>query len=88
MDTDCHEPITAETTVAEALCRYPQCVHVFRRHGLNCCGCVNNSIETIASLSRLLQTPLHEILQELNVAGRTHGSNTARWQVIIQSEDE
>ncbi len=70
--------IGPNTTVAEAIQRFPACAAVFKRYGLNCPACANSQIETVASVSASLQAPLRELLQELNIAARAVQPNAAR----------
>jgi len=74
-------PITAQTTVAEVLYRYPRCIHVLRRFGLNCCACVNAEVDTVESVARVLACPLPELLRELSIAAGHHHPNTAALSV-------
>jgi hypothetical protein len=70
-------PITPSSTVAEVLLRYPRCVHVLRRFGLNCCACVNAEVDTVEAIARALACPLPELLRELAVAADQQNANTA-----------
>lgn len=70
-------PIQPSSTVAEILLRYPRCVHVLRRFGLNCCACVNAEVDTIAAIARALSCPLPELLRELTIAAGLQNPNAA-----------
>ena len=70
-------PITPKSTVAEVLLRYPRCVHVLRRFGLNCCACVNAEVDTVEAIARALACPLPELLRELTIAAEQQNANAA-----------
>lgn len=70
--------ICPNTTVAEAIRRFPGAAAVFKRYGLNCPACANSQVETVESVSVSLQAPLRELLRELNIAARAVQPNAAR----------
>jgi hypothetical protein len=73
--------ISADRTVSDVLLVCPDCVHVFRRLGLNCCACANSEQDTVAAIARFLGVPVNELVRELNIAAGRRLSNTARLPV-------
>lgn len=70
-------PIAPSSTVAEVLLRYPRCVHVLNRLGLNCCACANAEVDTVEAVARAVACPLPELLRELAVAAGQQQPNVA-----------
>ncbi|MDO8532994.1 MAG: DUF1858 domain-containing protein [Dehalococcoidia bacterium] len=60
------ERVTGETSVREALRRYPEAERIFERHGLGGCGGPRGPLEPIAFFARVHKVEPNVLLRELN----------------------
>ncbi|MBT3267329.1 hypothetical protein HN371_09270 [Candidatus Poribacteria bacterium] len=80
--------IEGPSTVSHVLWSYPACAVVLKRHGLNCCACVNSGASTVESIARILDVTLPELLTELRIAARIAAPNTARLPDMLGKESD
>ena len=60
------EPVTATTTVAEALLQRPLAARTLVKHHMHCVGCAIAPFETVAEACEIYGVSLHDLLDELN----------------------
>jgi hybrid cluster-associated redox disulfide protein len=60
--------ITRQTSLAEAVMKYPETADIFRRHGLHCIGCAVAAYETIEQGCRAHGIDPDAFVKELNAA--------------------
>jgi hybrid cluster-associated redox disulfide protein len=60
------QPVTATTTVAEALLRRPLAVRILVKHHMHCMGCSIAPFETVAEACEIYGVSLQDLLDELN----------------------
>jgi len=60
------EPVTATTTVAEALLQRPLAARILVKHHMHCVGCAIAPFETLAEACEIYGVFVHDLLDELN----------------------
>jgi hybrid cluster-associated redox disulfide protein len=60
------QPVTATTTVAEALLHRPLAARILMKHHMHCVGCAIAPFETVAEACEIYGVALQDLLDELN----------------------
>ena len=60
------KPITANTTIAEAIRLCPSASEIFRRYGLGCAACMASESETIEDGALMHGLDVQALVDELN----------------------
>jgi hybrid cluster-associated redox disulfide protein len=58
--------ITKETTIEDAVAKYPETVMVFMKHGLHCVGCHVSAFETIEEGAMAHGINVDALVEDLN----------------------